>query len=296
MFADACSLALRFIRPIVISQQLFNGDLISSVGTCVVVNSEGWILTAHHIPLALANMEKERAEIAEWERKKAAIEADKTISAGNRKRKIKDLGTVNPKATRNYSAWWGFQGANLSVLHAAPAADLAVAKLTVFDPNTIGSYPRIKGPIATVPIGTSLCRLGYPFTPEHAKPTYDAAANTFTLASDVLPPVFPIEGILTRMVSSGVATRGYPLAFIETSSPGLIGQSGGPIVDTRGTLWAIQSRTASLSLGFTPTVIKDGKPASPKEHQFLNLGWGVHPETITGLLDEFSIRYESAGY
>jgi hypothetical protein len=80
---------------------------------------------------------------------------------------------------------------------------------------------------------------------------------------------------------------------LETSSPGLKGQSGGPIVDTRGVVWGIQSKTANLSLGFDPTVpSEDGKKqGSRKEHQFLNVGWAAHPETIVGLLKEKGVSH-----
>jgi hypothetical protein len=36
--------------------------------------------------------------------------------------------------------------------------------------------------------------------------------------------------------------------FIETSTPGLRGQSGGPLFDAKGEIWGIQSRTNFLEL------------------------------------------------
>ena len=42
--------------------------------------------------------------------------------------------------------------------------------------------------------------------------------------------------------------------YLETSSAGLLGQSGGPIFDIDGTVWAMQSRTTHLPLGFAPKV------------------------------------------
>lgn len=62
----------------------------------------------------------------------------------------------------------------------------------------------------------------------------------------------------------------FPLALIETSSPGLKGQSGGPIFDKEGTVFGIQSRTMHFPLGFAPPV-QDGT-ARHKEHQFINVG------------------------
>ncbi len=107
-------------------------------------------------------------------------------------------------------------------------------------------------------------------------------------------PLFPLEGMFTRELilptALGVSPPPFPLKMIETSSPGLRGQSGGPIFDLDGTIWAIQSMTAHLELGFTPRVQGVGV-----EHQFLNVGMGVHVETILGLLNEAGVSYEVTG-
>ncbi|HQN28938.1 MAG TPA: serine protease, partial [Mesotoga sp.] len=75
--------------------------------------------------------------------------------------------------------------------------------------------------------------------------------------------------------------------FIETSSPGLLGQSGGPILDVTGKVWAVQSRTVHLPLGFSPKVRKDGREI--EENQFLNVGWGVHVEMIVDAMKSSGI-------
>lgn len=74
-----------------------------------------------------------------------------------------------------------------------------------------------------------------------------------------------------------VATSAH-LFGIETSSPGLRGQSGGPVYDREGRVWGIQSRTIHIPLGFDPTIIIDG--VSTVEHQFLNLGIATHARTV----------------
>jgi hypothetical protein len=102
-------------------------------------------------------------------------------------------------------------------------------------------------------------------------------------------PVFPIEGILTRVmnfVDVGGSVPPYPMQKIETSSPGLLGQSGGPMFDQEGTVWAIQSETAHLPLGFDAVVTP----------QFLNVGRGAHVSTVLGLFDEHGIAYKKSDY
>jgi hypothetical protein len=86
----------------------------------------------------------------------------------------------------------------------------------------------------------------------------------------------------------------FPLKYVETSSPGLRGQSGGPIFDAHGSIWAIQSQTVHLQLGFSPQVKQGGTQHT--EHQFLNVGWGVHAETVLGLLNQLGIEHNVSAY
>ncbi len=141
--------------------------------------------------------------------------------------------------------------------------------------------------------GRSLCRLGFPF--HSVQPVFHPERNAFELPPGSIPlPLFPNDGILTRIVEVEVAPPLDPpppfkFQFIETSSPGLLGQSGGPIFDQNGTVWGIQSRTVHHPLGFSPPV-PGGKP-SEKEHQFMNVGWGVHAETIVGAMRDLGIAF-----
>ena len=81
--------------------------------------------------------------------------------------------------------------------------------------------------------GTSLCRLGFPFHQINA--TFDPVTRKFALAPDVLPiPRFPNDGIHTRVPVVISPDGQRQVKFIETSSPGLKGQSGGPIFDQSG--------------------------------------------------------------
>jgi hypothetical protein len=102
---------------------------------------------------------------------------------------------------------------------------------------------------------------------------------------------FPIEGIYTRTINIDPPNPapGFPLMFVETSSPGLRGQSGGPTFDTDGAIWAIQSQTGHLPLGFSPEIKEGGK--AQKEHQFLNVGMGVHVETVLGFFNQLGIKH-----
>ena len=108
-------------------------------------------------------------------------------------------------------------------------------------------------------------------------PVYDEKANTFTLPEGSVPlPLFPMEGMFTRVVNTRApgSGDGEPSAFIETSTPSLIGQMGGPVFGGEAVVWGIQSHTMHHALGFRPPV-PDGA-AGQVEHQFLNTGLAVH--------------------
>jgi hypothetical protein len=168
---------------------------------------------------------------------------------------------------------------------------LAIGRLQPFDPSWVTRYPRFKDPAKPMPPGTSLCRLGFPF--HEIKASCDPLTGNFTLAPGSLPvPFFPIEGIYTREII--VQADNASARFVETSSPGLRGQSGGPIFDVNGTVWAIQSRTAHLPLGFSPKLKLDNKEV--EEHQFLNVGHGAHPDEIVKALSNSHVRFELADY
>jgi hypothetical protein len=152
----------------------------------------------------------------------------------------------------------------------------------------------IKDPSKGLNPGTNLCKLGYPF--HQIKASFDEEKNQFKFDPGVLPlPRFPIEGIFTRNVLIGKSGDGkYEIKLLETSSPGLRGQSGGSIFDTNGTVWAIQSRTGHLPLGFSPKVKKGGREI--EENQFLNVGLGVHPELIVAFLADNGIKFKLSDY
>ncbi len=76
---------------------------------------------------------------------------------------------------------------------------------------------------------------------------------------------------------------GVDRLLIETSSPGLRGQSGGPLVDEDGKVCGIQSYTIHYSLKFN---VQD---------QFLHVGRAIHAKSIIEFLDRYNISYQSAG-
>lgn len=292
MFATAIDLARQFTKPVIVSMRFFDGSVSCALGAFFILNDQGWIITVAHILEPLSSFDQHKSQIAIYNQQKVSIQNNASLIA---KRKSKQLARLqsNAKWITDISYWWAYPGKQVNSFQLLPEADLAIGQLSPFQSGDCSRYPVIKKPIDLKP-GTSLCKLGYPFHEPTA--TFDQATNTFQLSAGTIPvPEFPIDSIFTRTVSAGKSKQGnFDIQFLETSSPGLRGQSGGPIFDVNGTVWAIQSRTQHFPLGFNPTVLINGKKI--EEHQFLNVGWGIHPELIGSFLTSHNVTFQLSDY
>lgn len=292
MFAAAYQSASAFTKPIIISSLRQDGSCASGVGSFVVVNDEGWILTAAHVFTEFSRLAEGKAKLTKHLATVADIENDGTVPIKLKKKRLHALGKPDPAWVRDFSFWWATDGVTVQDVTILQSADIALARLHPFDKSAVTTFPVFKDPSKTIASGTSLCRLGFPF--HSIQPSYDDVKRAFVLPPGTFPMVFfPNEGILTRQIivnASAAVFEGY----LETSSPGLMGQSGGPVFDTRGTVWGIQSHTSHLPLGFSPPV--PGGKAGEKEHQFLNVGRAVHPSTVVGLLTMAKVKFSLSSY
>ena len=290
MFTRAVPIASGFTRPVVLSSCTSNGDCRSTVGACVVLNREGWILTAGHL-LDIVRQHQESARRHRGYRDNV-VEFQRDTSADKRFRK-RGVRTFHRPATasvRHHSAWWGADGVRLVEAKVLPAADLALGRLEPFDAASVPRYPVLKDPDRDYAPGRSLCKLGFPFQP--IVPVYDEEADTFTLPPGSVPLApFPLEGMFTRIVATRTpgSGQGEASTFIETSSPTLIGQMGGPVFDAQARVWGIQSHTVHHPLGFHPPVPGGGQ--GQVEHQFLNTGLAVHASVIVRFLEAEGVAY-----
>ena len=275
MFGDACEKAMKFTRPVITSIRQYDGKVNCSCGTFIVVNDDGWIVTAGHIFDSFMAYQEQSKKIKE-------IEAQNSRGTSRIK--------AEPKWLTNHSFWWAWDGVRLNDVFVDRKIDLAVGRLEPFNKKWISDLPVFKDPKKMRP-GTSLCKLGYPFSKINA--TFDEEKNSFRLAEGTLPlPLFPVEGMHTRNIANGKGADGIMDAlYVETSSPGIKGQSGGPIFDKDCNICGIQVRTNHMPLDFRAEANVEGKKVV--ENQFMNLGVGVHVKTITDLLRKKNVSFRS---
>lgn len=293
MFAKAYEIATNFTRPIIVSVRFYDKSVKCIGGAFVVLNDEGWIITARHLFQPYFKFKQDSRKLSTYRKQVETIELEQGLAGKQKNEKLRKV-LPNPRWITDVSFWWSWYGVTIKDVRSLPEGDIIVGRLEPFRKTMVEAYPIIKAPSKGLNPGTSLCKLGYPF--HEIKASFDDEKNEFKIAPGVLPlPRFPIEGIFTRNVITGQSKDGkYEIKFLETSSPGLKGQSGGPIFDTNGTVWAIQCRTAHLPLGFSPKVKKNSEEV--EEHQFLNVGLGVHPELIVTFLADNGITFKLSDY
>jgi hypothetical protein len=280
MFGDACEKAMRFTRPVITSTRLYDGTVQCSCGAFIVLNDEGWILTAGHMFDSFKAFQDTAEKIKDIE--------EQNSRGGDRRPKVK----IDPTWITNHSFWWGWDNVRLCDVFVDRRVDIGVGRLEPFNKKWISGYPVLKDPANMRP-GTSLCKLGFPFTKINA--TFDQKANSFRLADGTLPlPLFPIEGMHTRNIAQGKSADGmFDALYVETSSPGIRGQSGGPIFDKDCNICGIQLKTNHMPLDFKAEANTDGKKVT--EYQFINLGVGLHAKTIVDILRSRNIEFEMEG-
>lgn len=292
MFAQACMRASQYTHPVIIRRRFFDRSLQCSCGAFIVLNEEGWIVTAAHLWNAYFTYQEHAAQILEYRRRVEAIREDPGLNFEQKHARIGLLKT-DPGWLTHVSYWWGRDGGRLTDMKFLPDGDLVIGRLDPFDPGRQTVYPVIKHP-ARLDVGTSLCRLGFPFSRIEA--TFDEATQTFGFAPGTAHPVrFPVEGIYTRELSAGPSRDGrYAIKFVETSSPGIVGQSGGPIFDANSSLWGVQSRTDVYPL--RPAGRTGAGDAEAGDGQFYPVGVGAHPELLATFLSDHDVRFTLSAY
>jgi S1-C subfamily serine protease len=240
----------------------------STIGAFVVLDENGWIVTSAHLVDEIIAAQKMASGEIEGE-------DDKTTVAD-----VADLWAL---------PGFGESRPEIAEVIVRPIADLALVRLQRFDGSGVGGRPVLRDiSQSPVEVGMSVCRLGYPFY--NIAASWDESAQEFRLPPGTFPvPSFALDGMVSRF-RRVAGPDGASASFIETSTPGLRGQSGGPLIDIQGRICGIQSHTAHLDLGFDAHFSAGDEVVS--ERQFLNVGAATWIGDLVALLDEANIAYD----
>ena len=220
------------------------------IGGGIIINDEGWFVTAGHMLKQIAVLDQQVTRLKPGDRKK-----------GNR--------------VTDYAAIMGVTRASLSKALVHDELDIGVGKLKGYSTPSGYEFPRFR--VHEVEQGELLCRIGYPFV-DGVRPSWSKEKG-FSFTNLFPVPMFVNEALVSRFARLNTGR------WIETSSPGLNGQSGGPLVDSDGYICGIQVNTCHYPLGFGGT----------GRNQVLNVGRAVHVESVRGFLDTHKIEYLKEG-
>ena len=284
MFVDACAKSVKYTKPLITSLAMVDGTVTSGVASFVMVNREGWAITAAHCVSAFMQQR-------ECHEKMRQVDAWNNEHPDSKKE-------YDPKWLRAHSFWWGHDNIRMGEVHYMGDIDLAIVKLLNVPDGFVTEYPTFKSPDG-IKMGMSVCRIGFPFVT--IKTEFEPEMNRFRLDNPphVISQYFPNDGIITRNVVKAIVTpdgkisqlgaSGIQPLYVETSTPGLKGQSGGPIFDTQGNIVAIQSVTVPINLGFG--IIKDANGNTLPE-EYMYVGNGVHVRTVIQALEKVGVKYK----
>ncbi|QRR03050.1 trypsin-like peptidase domain-containing protein [Dyadobacter sandarakinus] len=296
MFVEAIEKVDRFTRPIHFIFRYYNGtDIIPGTATLFFVNDEGFAVTCSHVARQILqaqsiyeNYQKFRSELRRFE-KDPGLATQRTLLEGkykiNASRPIRILFDFI-KCVDKYKG--------LSI-HLHPTQDLAIIHFRDFESSQYQGHATFLKDSRLVKPGRYLCRLGYPF-PEFSNFQYNNVSGDIEWTRDgkTRTPTFPIDGIVTRQIGDQNEIVG-----IEMSTPGLRGQSGGPLFDSQGTIFGMQASTRHLHLGFDQVnkeVITGGQRKKVSNYPFLNVGQCVHVDVIKQFLRDKKVSFHEGDY
>ncbi|MBR4226546.1 MAG: trypsin-like peptidase domain-containing protein [Candidatus Methanomethylophilaceae archaeon] len=163
---------------------------------------------------------------------------------------------------------WGWKDVSIDDVMEDSDSDMAIGRLTPFDGDWVGEYPVFCDP-GEIVLGKTVGRLGYTMMKEDDQSSASIFQNIGIVARD-----YEEQG-----------TR-----YFITSSPGIKGQSGGPIFDSRGRICGMQVSTRMADLGYRN--MTDSGVAVPMRS---DEGIGIHVGSLRKFLDAAGISYRIEG-
>lgn len=292
MFVHAIEEVSKFTRPIhTISRNYQETTVSPGAATLFFVNEEGCAVTCRHVIDLIANRQTINERYQQFKQEKSLIGKNNRYH-----QRIKSLEEAyHFKEDTLIQLQERFIGvtsdAQLSydwINH--PTYDLSIIKIQHFRNSMYQSHAKFLKDGSRLKQGKYLCRLGYPF-PEFTNFRYNRENDDIEWTNEGLTetPRFPIDGMLTRHIMGD-----KEIAGIELSTPGLRGQSGGPLFDSEGVICGMQAGTNHLHLGFDMKNFEykmNGRIIKVTNQPFLHVGQCIHVNIIKKFLEENNIKF-----
>lgn len=287
MFEKAIQEVAGFTRAIHSISRKFGGTKIErGAATLFFVNEEGYALTCKHVAQWLTQADKINHTYHSFQIQSQGMGASQRNSLA---RKL-GLSPDKDSEVRVTFVDCVDQIKNIKFIP-HPTYDLALIKFEGFEKRIYDKVPVFKADHQNIHPGATLCRLGFPF-PEFSNFQLNQQTQRLEWTSEgiVRSPRFPIDGMLTRFLGD----KAGKVYGIEMSTPGLRGQSGGPLFDKEGKIYGMQTRTKHLHLGFDiedKQIIAHGKTKKINDYAFIHLGECIHVSVIKEFLTANKVRF-----
>lgn len=292
MFINAIEAVSNFTRPVHSISRTFGGKtVIPGAGTLFFVNELGYAITCRHIAEMLLSAEKINQHYQQFKNERQLLahqpKQQQLIKGLELKYKLKADSLLQLK--NNFvdciDTMSGF------TFHLHPTLDLAILKFNDFNKTLYSGYARFVKNESDIKQGKHLCRLGFPF-PEFSNYTFNTEKDDIEWTNTGISssPRFPIDGMITRFL----ADQQHGLFGIEMSTPGLRGQSGGPLFDSNGLIYGMQFSTKHLHLGFDMVdteIFINNHTKKVTDYSFIHLGQCIHVNAIKSFLLEHKIKF-----
>jgi hypothetical protein len=291
MFVEAIERVSNFTRPIHTIMRTYEGkQIIPGAGTLFFVNKLGYAITCKHVVELLLTAENINNTYQSFKAERDKLPRDGKYKSNLKGLELKYKYTPDTVVQIKCSFVDTIDTMSGFTVHLHPTVDLAIIKLNDFKTISYSDVAVLKKDGAAIKQGESLCRLGFPF-PEFTNFTYNEAFDDIDWTAEGIThsPRFPIDGMVTRFLAENNSIYG-----IELSTPGLKGQSGGPLFNRAGIVYGMQSSTKHLHLGFDiidAEMIVNNKVKKVTDYSFLHLGQCIHVDVIKHFLDEHNVMY-----
>ena len=275
----------QYLIPFVEGIKFYGSDnIINNCGTMIILNNKGDILTCAHIAYEFANVDtlnkKYPQIISELKKAKNKGQRSQVEKKYSLKKDTPVLARINIHL--NLPIDCPYQVITHKYL------DLALIRFKGVD-STRPCYPIFSDKFPEQ--GQNLCKLGYPF-PEYDIFEYSGENESIIIKSNAREnyPIFPLDGIMTRGINDGNSI----VSMFEMSTPGLKGQSGGPIFSPEGVVYGIQCATEQLDLNLDVSglVTRGIEKKRVNYTPFINLGVGISSVEIIKFLEENGVEFQ----
>jgi hypothetical protein len=280
MFKAATKLQYEYLVWIKFIFRKYNVDIIDKGGsTFFFVNEDGWGVTCKHVLESMLEIDRLNNDYMQFNtelkldpKRKYQLERTFKLKKNNVCQGAYQIG-INLKPHSQFR-WIAHPSLDLVLIH--------------FDVPYPTKYCTFVENMSEIEQGTSLARIGFPFV-EFNNFSYDKINKSLEFTQNVEPMVtFAVDGIVSQNVVDTIDEASIR-TIIVMSTPGIKGQSGGPLYDVSGRVAGMQSATSTRNLNFIgKTHINNKEVEVP---QFLNIGVCVSAEAIKNFLTKQNVKF-----